>query len=125
MNIAKKIVLWAITLFLVYGFLKAGIRKFSDTSGWAQAFRLWGYPVWFRILVGVVEVSAALLLLYKRTAAVGASLIIVVMLGAMGTHIFVEHRAGQVANEVLPLILAIAVLLLRRGQGASASGTGR
>ena len=77
----KEIALWGIALFLVYGFAKAGIRKFSASSGWAHAFRVWGYPVWFRVLVGVTEVSAALLLLYRRTAAVGAFLIVPVMLG--------------------------------------------
>ena len=101
--------LWVPTLFLVYVFARQGAAKFSDTSGWADAFRFWHFPVWFRILIGVLEVSAAALLLTRRTAAIGAMLIVMVMLGAMGTHIY-WGRPGQVTSEVLPLLLALLVL---------------
>lgn len=105
--------LWVPTLFLVYVFARQGAAKFSDTSGWARAFRFWHFPVWFRILIGVLEVSAAALLLTRRTAAIGAILIVMVMLGAMGTHIY-WGRPGQVTSEVLPLLLALLVLWGRR-----------
>jgi hypothetical protein len=58
-------------------------------------------------------VSAAALLLTRRTAAIGAILIVIVMLGAMGTHIY-WGRPGQVTSEVLPLLLALLVLWGRR-----------
>ena len=48
------------------------------------------------------------MLLYKRTASFGALLIVVVMLGAMATHV-ANHRPQQVTNEVFPLTLATAV----------------
>jgi uncharacterized membrane protein YphA (DoxX/SURF4 family) len=109
MRVAKEIALWAVCLFLVYVFLKAGGQKFSDTSGWSKAFRFWGYPTWFRLLVGVAEIAAALLLLYPRTAGLGAAMIIVVMLGGMATHV-VTGRPKQVTSEVFPLVLATTVL---------------
>ena len=99
MRMAKEVALWAICLFLAYVFLKAGGQKFSDSSGWARAFHIWGFPVWFRILVGVTEVAAALLLLYTRTAGLGAILIAVVMLGGMATHV-ATHRPKQVTSEI-------------------------
>ena len=107
--------LWVPTLFLVYVFARQGAAKFSDTSGWARAFRFWHFPVWFRILIGALEVPAAALLLTRRTAAIGAILIVMVMLGAMGTHIY-WGRPGQVTSEVLPLLLALLVLWGRRRQ---------
>jgi uncharacterized membrane protein YphA (DoxX/SURF4 family) len=115
-NFVKEAALWLPALFLVYVFSRAGMQKFSNDSGWARAFQIWGYPVWFRVLIGVMEVSAALLLLYKRTAAVGALLIMVVMLGAMGTHVVIQHRPAQASNEAFPLLLATCVLLGRRRQ---------
>ncbi len=105
--------LWIPTLFLVYVFANQGWSKFSDTSGWARAFATWHYPVWFRILIGVMEVSAAVLLLLRRTAPLGAALIATVMLGGMGTHI-VRGHPEQVTSEVLPLVLSTVVLLGRR-----------
>lgn len=114
MKLAKEIALWVVSLFLAYVFVKAGVQKFSNGSGWARAFALWGYPVWFRIFIGVVEVVAALCLLYRRSAALGALLIVLVMLGAMGTHIIIQHRPAQVTNEVFPLALAVVIFAARR-----------
>jgi putative oxidoreductase len=107
------IVLWAFALFLAWVFIRQGIAKFSDTSGWARAFRVWHFPVWFRVLIGVLETSAALLLLTRRTAFAGAIIIIVVMIGAMGTHVY-WGQPGQVTSEILPLILATIVSIGRR-----------
>ncbi len=110
---ALAVVLWVFALFLAWVFLRQGIAKFDDTSGWARAFRTWHFPAWFRILIGVLETSAALLLLWKRTAFAGAVIIIVVMLGAMGTHVY-WGRPGQVSSEILPLLLSTTVALGRR-----------
>jgi len=105
--------LWAPTAFLVWVFVQQGSAKFSNTSGWARAFTMWHFPVWFRILIGCLEVGAAILLLTRRTASIGAAIIIAVMLGGMGTHIYKGHP-NQVTSEVLPLTLALIVLLGRR-----------
>jgi putative oxidoreductase len=107
------VLLWVVALFLVWVFARQGVAKFSDDSGWAQAFRTWHYPVWFRVGVGVAEIAAALLLLSRRTASAGALIIVAVMLGAMGTHIY-WHRPGQITSEVLPLLLAMIVAIGRR-----------
>jgi uncharacterized membrane protein YphA (DoxX/SURF4 family) len=111
--IAREAVLWILIVFLAYVFLRQGTAKFSDTSGWARAFRLWHYPDWFRILIGVVEVSAVLLLFLKRTALIGALLIVAVMLGGMATHIY-WGQPRYVTSEVLPLVLATIVAIGRR-----------
>ena len=105
--------LWVPALFLAYVFARQGTAKFSDTSGWARAFATWHFPVWFRILIGVLETSAALLLLTRRTAAIGAAIIAVVMLGGMATHIY-WGRPQQVTSEVLPLVLSLIVFAGRR-----------
>jgi uncharacterized membrane protein YphA (DoxX/SURF4 family) len=101
--------LWVLALFLVYVFARQGVAKFSDDSGWARAFTFWHFPVWFRILIGVMETTAAALLLTRRTGPVGAAMIAVVMVGAMGTHIY-WGKPGQVTSEVLPLTLSLIVL---------------
>ena len=103
------LVLWVPTLFLVVVFARQGAAKFSDESGWARAFAVWHFPVWFRILIGSCEIAAAILLLTRRTASVGAAVIALVMLGGMGTHIYWHHPA-QVKSEVVPLVLSLVVL---------------
>jgi uncharacterized membrane protein YphA (DoxX/SURF4 family) len=110
--IAREAVLWLITLFLAWVFVRQGWAKFSDSSGWAKAFRTWHYPDWFRILIGVVEVAAAVLLFIPRLARIGAVMIIVVMLGGMATHIW-WGQPRYVTSELMPLILASIVAVGR------------
>ena len=112
MEIVREVVLWVFSLFLAWVFLRQGWSKFSDTSGWARAFRAWHYPDWFRILIGVIEVGAGVLLLVPRVAAIGAAMIVVVMLGAMGTHLWFG-QARYITSEILPLTLASIVAFLR------------
>lgn len=111
--IVVDVVLWVFAIFLAWIFIRQGLAKFDDTSGWARAFRTWHFPVWFRMLIGVLEISAALLLLWPRTAFAGAVIIGVVMLGAMGTHVY-WGRPGQVTSEMLPLLLSTMIALGRR-----------
>jgi putative oxidoreductase len=112
---ARVIRMWIPALLLVAIFAPQGWAKFSDSSGWAVAFRHWGYPDWFRVTIGVVELLAVALLLLGRTAAFGALLIICVMLGGMATHLLFDH-GRHMTSEVVPLLLACVVLAARRGQ---------
>lgn len=110
LRIAAEVLLWALALFLIYVFSHAGLDKFDEGSGWARAFRFWGYPVWFRMVIGAIELAAAALLLWRRTAAYGALLIVGVMLGGMGTHVLVERRPGRVTSELGQLVFSSIVL---------------
>jgi uncharacterized membrane protein YphA (DoxX/SURF4 family) len=121
---AGTIGMWIPAILLILIFARQGWSKFSDTSGWAVAFRHWGYPDWFRIGIGVMEVGAVLLLALGRTAAFGAIIIIVVMLGGMATHIIFDG-GRHLTSEVVPLVLASIVLVVRRGQVAAAFRRGR
>ena len=112
---ARVVVPWIPAIMLVMIFAPQGWSKFFDDSGWARAFRHWGYPDWFRVTIGVMELSAVTLLLLGRTAAFGALLIIVVMLGGMATHV-VFDGGRHLTSEVVPLTLATIVLVLRRKQ---------
>ena len=112
-EMAVELVLWLLALFLASVFIRQGWAKFDDTGGWARAFRTWHFPEWFRILIGVLETGAGLLVLWRRTAFVGAVTIVVVMLGAMATHVY-SGRPGQMTSEVLPLFVATMLALGRR-----------
>jgi uncharacterized membrane protein YphA (DoxX/SURF4 family) len=110
--VGKTLALWIPTAFLVFVFAPQLWNKLSETGGWAVAFRIWGYPPWFRITIGVLETLAALSLLWGRTAIFGAALIIAIMLGGTGTHIVKEH-GRHVTSEILPITLATIVLVMR------------
>ena len=104
--------LWLVTAFQVFVFARAGWMKFSDTSGWARAFAHWGYTPSFRIAIGVAEVVAAALLIYRRTAAYAAMLIIALMLGGIVTHIR-ANEVRHVGSEITPIVMSSVVLAAR------------
>ena len=108
----RLIAAWMAAGLLTLIFVPAGWQKFSDHSGWAVAFRHWGYPTWFRVLIGVMELGGVALLLTGRWAVAGAALIIVVMLGGMTTHVIFDG-GRHVTSEVVPLVLASLVVAMR------------
>jgi len=110
---AKTVFVWLPALFLAFVFFLQGAAKFSDSSGWAVAFRHWGYPDWFRFTVGFVELLAGALLVLRRTAPVGALLVILLMIGGIGTHI-VAGDPRKFTSELGPIVVATIVLATRR-----------
>jgi putative oxidoreductase len=112
-KVGKVIGTWLPTGMLIYVFSVQGFAKFSTTSGWARAFQHWGYPAWFQLTIGTLEMLAALLLVLPMTAAAGAAIVMVVMLGGYGTHIVLEHRWSP-QSEMVPFIFATIVFLIRR-----------
>lgn len=63
--------------------------KFSGAAESVYIFSAVGMEPWGRIGVGIAELVAALLLIYKPWSWVGAGLSIGMMLGAMLLHLFV------------------------------------
>ena len=110
-RIAKEIAAWLLALWLCFIFFRAGIAKFDDASGWSRAFRGWGFSVWFRVVIGVLEVIGALLLLLPRTVVYGTITIGVVMIGAAVTQAL-QHRPHPAAYVML--VLATVLFFLRR-----------
>lgn len=65
----------------------AGVAKLAGATDSVALFTLLGVEPVGRLVLGVVEVAAALLLLWPARAVVGAGLGAVLMIGAIGTHV--------------------------------------
>jgi putative oxidoreductase len=63
-----------------------GWVKFDPEGFWTAAFARWGYPAWFRVLIGGLEVAGGVCLVVPWTAGYGALVLALVMLGAWGTR---------------------------------------
>jgi uncharacterized membrane protein YphA (DoxX/SURF4 family) len=107
------ILIWIISALMAYDFVLQGWRKFDPQGWWAPAFENWGYPTWFMMLIGLMEVAGAVLLIIPQIRYIGAMLLIVVMVGAVVTKSL--HKIS--IDEVLYFISAIATLLLMFGYG--------
>jgi putative oxidoreductase len=121
-QIAREVIVWVLTILMVAEFGIAGIRKFSEHGGWAVMFRNAGFPVWFRITIGVIETAVALLLLYPRTAAFGAMAAAVVMIGALGTAIMQGGPFG-LPQPIIAMLVSLIVLAMRWRQRVTIRGS--
>jgi uncharacterized membrane protein YphA (DoxX/SURF4 family) len=67
-------------------YVEMGWVKFDPEGFWTAAFARWGYPPWFRVAIGCLEVLGGLCLVIPWVASYGALTLIVVMLGALVTR---------------------------------------
>lgn len=92
----RLVVAWCLGLYLANMYVRMGWIKFDPHGFWTPAFERWGYPVWLRWLVGVVEVGGGVLLLVPWVASYAALAVSVVMTGAWVTR-FRDARFVDVA----------------------------
>lgn len=112
-RIAKEIFLWILTLFLCLVCLRSGWLKVTGNIFWIRDFHRWGYPDWFRLVVGIAEIISMLLLLLPRFAAYGASLFGLVMLGAIFTHA-THNEFTRLPFNLLLLGISLIIIYARR-----------
>ena len=118
-SLAGRVALWAISLLLAFVFIVAGVPKLAGTEGHVRHFVVWGYPDWFRVVVGAIETTSAVLLLVPRLAFFGAIGIAMIMAGATYTHVVrVPEEAGRAPFTLSLLALAAIVAMARRPRRA-------
>lgn len=107
---AAAIVSWLCQLAAAVILLQTLFFKFSGAEESRFIFSTLGVEPSGRIASGVVELVAALLLLYPRTAAVGGALAMGVMAGAILSHLFLLGISVKGDGGLL-FALAVAVFL--------------
>src|SRR5262249_35743622 len=105
---ARRIATWALKAALTYVFVSAGVLKLMGVRIFVQEFHRFGYPDWFRLLIGAVEVAGGLLLLPSRTAPFARAVLAIVMVGAAVSHLI--HHEIVMAGLPLMLLLLLAAL---------------
>jgi len=103
----KMIALWVLRVVVGLAFLAAGGSKLAGTPAMVVMFAKIGFGQWFRILTGSLEVAGAIGLFVPRFAVHAASLLAVVMVGAIGFHL---TRLG--GNPVPPIVLLLLATLI-------------
>jgi putative oxidoreductase len=96
-------VLWVLQVASAAMFLLAGSMKLAGAPLMVQMFGVIGLGQWFRYLTGAIEVVAAVLLLIPSVAAYGAAALVVTMVGAIITHLFIVG-----GSPAIPIVLLAA-----------------
>ncbi len=113
MNI-QKTVTRILQALLIAQFSFFGISKIIGTADMVHTFQnLIQYPSWFRVVVGIVEVTAVVLLIVafkKQNLMVWGSLLIgILTLGAAYSHAF---RQGSMPDAIIPLVVFAQMSLM-------------
>jgi putative oxidoreductase len=104
--------IWALQLALAAVFAFTATRKFMGHPIPVATVEALGAGQWLRIAIGVAELAGAIGLLVPRLAGLAASCLALLMLGAVGTHLFV---IGGNAVPALVLLAASATVAYLRG----------
>ncbi len=114
----KKGTLWTATILLSVIFVASGASKLLGSDFATDGFEGWGYPLWFMVLVGLGETAGAIFILLPRYTLLGvsmrfwgATILVAVMMGAVGTHIV--HDEYDLLLVPLALLLMSGVLAVR------------
>nr|WP_295974906.1 DoxX family protein [uncultured Bacillus sp.] len=96
--------------FLLFGVLKFGSQQMEDN------FKHYGYPAWFRVLTGIIEVISAVSVIvgiwHEAFAAWGSLLLVITMIGAIFTHIKIKDSIKQLVLPSVWLIFALALFVI-------------
>jgi len=119
---------WALQLIAAAILLQTLYFKFSGAPEAVAIFERLGVEPWGRIGLGVAELVVGVMLLVPRTAALGGLAAAGLMVGAIGSHLFVigiEHEGDGGALFAMAWVTLVAGLgvawLRRRNRSASAA----
>lgn len=111
----RTVAIWTMAVLLGLLFVLVGFSKIAGPSGvnWAVRLSHWGYPAGSRYAIGGIEILAGLGLFVPPLRRWAAVALMVVMAGAMVTHLV--H--GEFVRLLSPLILGGLAYALWRLQG--------
>jgi hypothetical protein len=99
---------------LVALFVGAAGTKLFGEPGTITLFAMVGAGQWFRYAVGSYELVGAALLVYPRTALLGATALIVLMVGAAATEVLILERFPLSSGATLVALLAVVAGLRKQ-----------
>ena len=104
----------AVTVLLTLAFLGSGIMKLTGADEIRQGFENWGYPVFFMYIIGLCEVAGAVGLWLRRFSYAAKVCLIILMAGAVATHLFFDSLTEAVPPIILILLIAVTLALHRK-----------
>jgi uncharacterized membrane protein YphA (DoxX/SURF4 family) len=110
MKRAVTVLAWLLAASFLVGF----VTKFMPGETffgppYSVKFAEWGYPSWFRFVVGAGELAGGILLLVPRLRFVGCLILIVILEGAIVTHVINSNPIGESIAAPITLVLAAIV----------------
>ena len=103
-----------LTVLLSLAFLATGIMKLAGAEMAKAGFEGWGYPIVFMYFVGLCEVAGAIGLWLRRFSYAAKICIILLMAGAVLTHLVFDTIVEAVTPLILIILTAVTLMLHRK-----------
>lgn len=103
----------ALRIALGVGFIVLGRAKLTDNpaSLWVKMFVELGAAPWFQYFTGYMQMAGGVLILWPRTADLGAAALACTMIGAVMAHLFFLDTGigGAIFPAAILVVIAVAV----------------
>ncbi len=103
-----------LTVLLALAFLLSGIMKLTGAEQIRQGFENWGYPIIFMYFIGLCEVAGAIGMWLRRFSYAAKVCIILLMAGAVLTHLVFDTFKEAMAPIILIILTAVTLMLHRK-----------
>ena len=110
---SKNGITWFVSLSVALFFIIAGYSKLVGTEEMVQVFDLFGLPAWFRIVIGIIEVTGGVLLLIPSLAGFSAFILAILMISAFAFHLVFTPISHGIPAIVI-LVLLVYIVLVRK-----------
>ena len=110
----KSKVQMVIMVLLTLAFLGSGIMKLTGADMVKATFEGWGYPILFAYFIGLCEVAGAIGLWLRRFSYAAKVCFIILMAGAVLTHLVFDGVGEAVAPIILIVLTAVTLALHRK-----------
>ena len=115
----KKYLAYVLQGLLVLFFIAPGIMKLIGNPDLVEVFVRLGYPLWFMYFVGAAEVAGALGIAFgayidKRLPQLAVLGLIILMIGALGSHIMASDPITNAIPAFINLILLVLYMHILR-----------
>jgi uncharacterized membrane protein YphA (DoxX/SURF4 family) len=107
----KNIIAWILAGILAFAFIGAGFTKFLGIDTQIKNFESWGYPLWFRFPVGLIEIALAIGLLIPRFRRITTYGVFIWTIVAVFTHLQ-AGQANMIGGPIFFSVFAAAILFL-------------
>jgi putative oxidoreductase len=108
----RTMTLWILQAIVALAFLTAGGSKLAGAEPMVAVFDKIGFGQWFRYVTGLLEVTGAIGLFIPRYAFYAAGLLMLVMAGAVFSHLTL--LGGSPLPPIVLLLLSAAIAYLRK-----------
>lgn len=106
----KALVTWGLRIIVAALFAAPALLSLGGQASMVRQFDAFGYGVWFRITVSLVQVTAALLVLVPLTSLAAAIVLLLLDAAILVAQIFVVHGGFiHLLLFALPLLALISI----------------